>query len=102
MNHGTYTGIVDRIVDGRHAVFEISEDGEYVGEVVTEVEVLPEDGRYDGALFRVEVEDDDLVALDHRPERERKRRERIREQSQAQLTTEDDLDPDDLDPEGLE
>lgn len=96
MNDGTYTGTVDRTVDGEHAVFVISEDGEYVGEVVTEVEVLPENCRYDGALFRVEVEDDELVALDHHPERERKRRERIREQSQAQLRTEDDLDPDDL------
>lgn len=96
MNDGTYTGIVDRIVDGEHAVFEILEDGEYVGEVVTGVELLPEDCRYDGALFRVEVEHDELVALDHRPERERKRRERVREQSQAQLTTEDDLDPEDL------
>lgn len=96
MNDGTYTGIVDRIVDGTHAVVEISADGEYVGEVVTDVEALPEDRRYDGVLFRVEVEDDELVALDHRPERERTRRERIREQSQAQLTTEDDLDPEDL------
>lgn len=59
MMNGIFTGIIDRIVDGEHAVFEISKDGEWIGEIVTDVDDLLEDLQYEGALYEVEVEEGD-------------------------------------------
>lgn len=79
MMAGTYTGIIDRVVQDRWVVFEISEDGEWVAEINTEVENLPEGYRYSGAQFDVEVADGELVDMHPRPDKQRARHERIQD-----------------------
>lgn len=79
---GTYTGIVDRIVQDRWAVFEISKDGEWVAELNTAVEEVPEEHRYEGAVFDVEIEGEEILKMHHRPEKEQERRERIRKKAE--------------------
>lgn len=92
MQDGTYTGVVDRIVDGEHAVFEVTDDGEFVDELVVDVETLPEEVRYEGAMCRVEVVDDALADAEHRPEAERERRERVSEKLDRLTRRQEDLE----------
>lgn len=79
---GTYTGIIDRIVEDKWAVFEITKDGEWVAEINTMIEEVPDECQYSGALFDVEIEDDEILEMYHRPEQEQERRERIRKKSE--------------------
>ena len=69
-----YTAVLDRIVDGETAVLLLEADGTVVDERVLDVERLPEDGRHEGAVFDVELADDRLEAVTHRPSVERDRR----------------------------
>ncbi|WP_339102830.1 DUF3006 domain-containing protein [Haloterrigena salinisoli] len=54
-----YTAVLDRIVDGETAVLLLEDDGTVVDERVLDVGRLPEDGRHEGAVFDVELADDD-------------------------------------------
>lgn len=84
-----YTAVLDRIVDGETAVLLLEDDGTVVDERVLDVERLPEDGRHEGAVFDVELADDDgsleadddrfeadddLESVSYRPSLERDRR----------------------------
>ncbi|ELZ18464.1 hypothetical protein C477_10363 [Haloterrigena salina JCM 13891] len=84
-----YTAVLDRIVDGETAVLLLEDDGTVVDERVLDVDRLPEDGRHEGAVFDVELADDDsleadddgpeanddLETMSYRPSLERDRRE---------------------------
>ncbi|WP_126661691.1 DUF3006 family protein [Haloterrigena salifodinae] len=85
-----YTAVLDRIVDGETAVLLLEDDGTVVDERVLDVDRLPENGRHEGAVFDVELadddsleadddgpetNDDDLETMSYRPSLERDRRE---------------------------
>ncbi len=99
----TYTGVLDRIVDGEQAVL-LLEDGRdddrttengadeesgngagdgrptVVDELVVGVDALPSDGRHEGAVFEVRVDADGaLLEASYRADEERARRESARE-----------------------
>ena len=94
--NGTYTGIIDRIVDGKHVVLEVSKDEEWVGEINTSVEEIPEEYQYEGALFEVEIQNDELVGICHQPGKERERRERVKRKMERTAVSKDELDLDDI------
>ncbi|QSW99727.1 DUF3006 family protein [Haloterrigena alkaliphila] len=85
----TYTAVLDRIVDGETAVLLLEVDGAVVDERVLDVDRLPEDGRHEGAVFDLELEDegedgdeegdakesDPIRELTYRPSAERERRD---------------------------
>lgn len=79
MRDGTYTGVVDRIVDGETAVILLEADGEVVEQVDVPVESLPEPARDDGGVLSVTIDDDQVVELVSRPEETRARRESIQD-----------------------
>lgn len=70
---------LDRIVDGETAVLLLERDGETVDELTVDVVDLPDDGRHEGAIFEVTVEEGTVVDLEYRPETESDRRERAQD-----------------------
>ncbi len=76
---GSFTCVVDRIVDERTAVVLLEEDGDVVEQLDLDLETLPEECRHEGALFDADVSDGALVDVKYQPERERERRERLQE-----------------------
>lgn len=76
---GTYTGVVDRIVDGETAVILLEEDDQVVDQLDVDVDRLPESARTDGGVLSVTLEDDEVVSITSRPEETRARRESARE-----------------------
>lgn len=78
MMDGTYTGTVDRVVDGETAVVLLEAEGEVVEEVTVPAPELPEQAQ-DGGVLWVTVEDGEVVSMEYREEETRERRSRIRE-----------------------
>lgn len=75
----TSTATLDRIVDGEHAVLLVEEDGAVVDEFVVDVEEVPAEGRFEGAVFEVEVVDDELEGLEYLDEETAERGEAAQE-----------------------
>jgi len=75
----TDTAVLDRIVDGETAVLLLEADGSVVDERTLDIDRVPEDGRHEGAVFDVELEDGTLREMRYRPEAERTRRESTQE-----------------------
>lgn len=65
MMDGTFTGVVDRIVDGTTAVVLVEEDGEVVEQVTVPAAELPAQSRDEGGRMSLTVRDDDLVSMEH-------------------------------------
>lgn len=80
---GTYTGVVDRIVDDETAAILIEGDEDGGDRVIDQLEVpadrLPREGRYEGAVLSVTVADGEFVGADHREGEGEQRREALRE-----------------------
>lgn len=74
MMNGIYTGVIDRIVDGKTAVVLLESDDEVVEQVEIDVELVPADGQHEGAVFKITV-DGDRIEMRYRPETEANRRE---------------------------
>ncbi|PGF14335.1 DUF3006 domain-containing protein [Natrinema sp. CBA1119] len=74
---GTFTGVVDRVVDGDTAVILLEDEGGVVEQLDVDIETLPEEGQHEGALFTVRLEGGGLADLEYQPEREQKRRARL-------------------------
>ncbi|WP_340101171.1 DUF3006 domain-containing protein [Salinibaculum salinum] len=72
--NGTYTAVIDRIVDGETAVVLLESDDEIVDQFDIGVELVPPDGQHEGAVFEITV-DDDRVEMRYQPEIEADRRE---------------------------
>ena len=68
------TAVIDRIVDGTTAVLLVEEEGRVVEQFDLDVEAIPDEGRHEGAVFDVVLEDDDVGDLAYRPDEERDRR----------------------------
>lgn len=77
--NGTHTAVLDRIVDGKHAVLLLEEGGETVEQLNVAVEVLPDDGQHERAVFEVKISGDELVDVEYYPEEEKKRLEAAEE-----------------------
>ncbi|MGQ3413534.1 DUF3006 family protein [Natrinema sp. LN54] len=75
----TYTAVLDRIVDGETAVLLLEDDGDAVDERTVDVERLPADGRHEGAVFEVTVDEETVLEAAYREDAERERRESTRE-----------------------
>lgn len=79
---GTYTGVVDRIVDGETAAILVeSEDGgrEVLDQLEVDADRLPREGCYEGAVLSVTVADGEVVGADHREDESERRREALEE-----------------------
>lgn len=74
----TYTGVIDRIVEGK-AVLLLEAGGETVDQRDLPVETVPADGRHEGAVFEVVIEDDEIASLAYRPDTEADRREAMQD-----------------------
>ncbi|MFC4540495.1 DUF3006 domain-containing protein [Halosolutus amylolyticus] len=76
---GTYTGVVDRIEDGEIGVILLEEDEEVIEQVDVPADRLPEPAQTDGGVLSVTLENDEVVAMEYRPDATRDRRESARE-----------------------
>lgn len=74
----TVRAVLDRI-EGDRAVLLLEESGDIVDELVVAEARLPADGRHDGAVFDVRVEDGDLVEASYRPQATEERRRSVQE-----------------------
>lgn len=79
MMNGTFTGLVDRIVDGETAVILIEDDGDVIEQFDVPVDRLPESSRHGGEVLSVTVENDEFVSAEHRDEETQERRDSVRE-----------------------
>ena len=77
--HGTYTGVVDRVVDGETAVILLESDDEVSEQLDLPVDRLPEPARADGGVLSVTLADGEVVSMDYEAEATRGRRESARE-----------------------
>lgn len=65
---GTFTGVVDRIVDGKTAVILLEDDGAVVEQFDVDVTEVPTDARTDGSVLAVTVVDGEFVDVEYLPE----------------------------------
>lgn len=77
MLDGTYTGTVDRIVDGQFVVL-VEADGETIDERSRPTSELPADAEA-GAVCELTFSADELVDIEYRPTETANRREQMRE-----------------------
>lgn len=76
----SYVAVLDRIVDGQHAVLLLEEkDGQTIDDAVAPVTELPENGRHANAIFDAEFDDGELVRATYMPEEEERRLQRVNE-----------------------
>lgn len=69
-----YRGVLDRFEDDL-AVVLLERDGVTVGDIALPREQLPEEGRDQDAIFRVEMEGETVRTLSYRPEETREQAE---------------------------
>ena len=70
---GTYTAVMDRIVDGETAVVLIEDDGDVVDEYAIPVGELPAKADA-GTVLEVRIESKDIVAIEVRNEQTKQRK----------------------------
>ena len=75
MLDGTYTGVIDRIVDGKTAVILLEADGEVRDQRDVLVGRVPEDARKEGSVLTVTIEGGEIERLEYRPVETEDRRE---------------------------
>lgn len=79
MIDGTYTGVIDRIVDDETAAILIEDDGEVRDQRDIPVERVPEDAHKEGSVLAVTIEDGEIERLEYRPEETEERRESMQD-----------------------
>jgi hypothetical protein len=67
LEDGTYIGVVDRF-EGDQAVVVLQEDDADVADVTLARTALPEEGLHEDAVFRVDLEDGDVVGVTYEPQ----------------------------------
>lgn len=80
----TYTAVLDRIVDGETAVLLLEADGRVVDERILDVESLPEDGRHEGAVFEVELADEEELGAESGTEAEPEEQTETEEETETE------------------
>lgn len=71
----TYIGVIDRIVDDQTATILFEEDGEVVDQLDVPVGELPEDGRKEGSVLEVTVENGEYISGEYLKEATEDRKE---------------------------
>jgi len=71
---GTYTAVVDRIVDGETAVVLVEDDGEVVEEYTLAVDDLPTEAD-EGGVLEISIDHGELVQMDYLPDETAARRQ---------------------------
>jgi len=71
----TYTGVVDRIVDGKTAVILLENDGEVIEQLDVAVEQLPNDSASEGSVLVVTVDDGQFVDAGYQPNETKQQRD---------------------------
>ena len=64
MMNGTYTAVIDRIVNGETAVVLIEDNGDVVEEYTLAVEELPTEAD-EGGVLEVQIDHGELVRMDY-------------------------------------
>lgn len=75
----TYTGVLDRIVDGETAVVLLEAEGETVDQLDLPLADFPDAGQHEGAVFEIVLDDGEPSDLTYRPETERRRRDEVQD-----------------------
>lgn len=75
----TYTGVVDRIVDGEIAVILLEQEDRIVDQVDVPVEQLPSSARTEGMVMAVTRRDDEVVDVTVRVDETERRQKAARE-----------------------
>lgn len=89
---GTFTGTVDRVVDGDTAVILLEDDGEVVEQLDVPVEKLPSEAREGGGVLSVTIQDGTFVSAEYVETETRERRESVQsklDRLSRRLTDED-------------
>lgn len=74
---GTFTAVVDRIVDGETAVLLVEDGDDVISQLAVAVEQLPAQAQEGGGILQVELEDGDLVTCVYQAEETAARRQSI-------------------------
>ncbi|WP_135666626.1 DUF3006 family protein [Halorhabdus rudnickae] len=79
--NGTYTAVVDEIVDGETAVLLVEDQGgdEIIKQLDVDVGSLPDGCNEEGVVCEAVLEDGELINIDRRDEETTRRREDIQE-----------------------
>jgi len=75
---GTYTAVVDRIVDGKTAVLLIEDGDEVVDQFDIDIEELPEDVG-EGGVLTVQVDDNEITTMEYLEDETDSRRQTAQE-----------------------
>ncbi len=75
----TYTGVIDRIVDGQTAVILLEEDGNVIEQLDVPITELPSDAQVEGGVLEVTVTDGTYASAEYLPAETNRRRESARE-----------------------
>ncbi len=78
MIDGTYTAVVDRIVE-ETAVLLVEDDGEVIEQVEIPVTELPEPAQENGGVLTVTIADEEVVELIYKSEETKNRQDSISE-----------------------
>lgn len=76
---GTFTGVVDRIVDGETAVILLDDDDDVIEQIDLPVDELPAQAQEDGGVLRITLQNGEPITLEYAAEETRKRRESTQE-----------------------
>ncbi|WP_265112265.1 DUF3006 domain-containing protein [Halosolutus halophilus] len=76
---GTYTGVVDRIEDGKIAVVLLEEGEQVIEQIDVPADRLPEPAQTDGGVLSVTLEEGEVVSMEYRADATRDRRESAQE-----------------------
>lgn len=79
MPDGTYTAVIDRIVDGKHAVLLIEDADAVIDQRVVSRTALPEEGQTEGMVLEVVFDDDEIVDIAVKPEVTEQRKQAAQE-----------------------
>ena len=74
----TYTGVIDRIVDGETAVILLEANGEVIDQLDVSASAIPDDAG-EGSVLEVTIEDGEFVEAELRERETEQRREATRE-----------------------
>ncbi len=75
---GTYTAVVDRIVDGKTAVLLIEDGDEVIGQFDINTEELPEEVG-EGGVLTVQVDNNEIIAMEYLEDETNSRRQAAQE-----------------------
>ncbi|GAB7092545.1 hypothetical protein JCM18237_28160 [Halorubrum luteum] len=95
--NGTYTAVVDRIVDGKTAVLLLEDGDEVIDQIDLPVERLVKQAQHEGVVLTVEMVAGEIDSIQYEPQETRERRESAKERLDRLSTPLKDRNQDDID-----